>query len=200
MGFTLHQPRADYSNNMLRQISLFVLASTLACFSLMTHADKEEPSLWSPTSANDWQFVSDQVMGGVSSGEASVSLEGVAPQVQMTGDVSTANNGGFIQIRRDVSNLTTKNISGVYLTVKGNGEKYFVHIRTKWTVLPWQYYQAEFATSDQWRETRISIGEFNGSSWLLPTNISGGDIRSIGIVAFGRDHAADISVREIGFF
>ena len=55
-------------------------------------------------------------------------------------------------------------------------------------------------TSNQWRETRLPIGEFNGSSWLLPKNISGGDIRSIGIVAFGRDHVADISVREVGFF
>ena len=114
--------------------------------------------------------------------------------------VSTANNGGFIQIRRDVADLTAKNISGVYLTVKGNGEKYFVHIRTKWTVLPWQYYQAEFDTSDKWRETRLSIGKFKGSSWLLPKNISGQDIRSIGIVAFGRDHVADISVRAVGFF
>jgi len=156
----------------------------------MTNADKEDFSLWSPTSADDWQFVSDRVMGGVSSGQVSVSLEGVTPLVQMTGDVSTANK----------PDLTAKKISGVYLNVKGNGEKYFVHIRTKWTVLPWQYYQAEFDTSDQWRETRLSIGEFNGSSWLLPKNISGQDIRSIGIVAFGRDHVADISVREVGFF
>ena len=166
----------------------------------MTNADQEDSSLWSPTSADDWQFVSDRVMGGVSSGEVSVSLEGVTPLVQMTGDVSTENNGGFIQIRRDVADLTAKNISGVYLTVKGNGEKYFVHIRTKWTLLPWQYYQAEFDTSDDWRETRLSIGEFKGSSWLLPKNILGQDIRSIGIVAFGRDHVADISVREVGFF
>ena len=101
---------------------------------------------------------------------------------------------------RDVSDSTAKNISGVYLTVKGNGEKYFVHIRTKWTLLPWQYYQAEFDTSDDWRETRLSIGEFKGSSWLLPKNILGQDIRSIGIVAFGRDHVADISVRAVGFF
>ena len=185
---------------MAMKLIRLISVAMLICFSLMTNANKEGHSLLSATSANDWQFVSDRVMGGVSSGEVAVSLEGVTPLVQMSGEVSTANNGGFIQIRRDVSNLTTKNISGVYLTVKGNGEKYFVHIRTKWTVLPWQYYQAEFATSDQWRETRISIGEFNGSSWLLPTNISGGDIRSIGIVAFGRDHAADISVREIGFF
>ncbi|RZO21643.1 MAG: NADH ubiquinone oxidoreductase [Candidatus Thioglobus sp.] len=198
--FTSHRPCANYSLMVLIQFTKLISAATLACFSLMTNADKEGPNLWSATSANDWQFVSDQVMGGVSSGEVSVSLEDVTPLVQMTGDVSTANNGGFIQIRRDVSNLTAQKISGVYLTVKGNGEKYFVHIRTKWTVLPWQYYQAEFATSNQWRETRLPIGEFNGSSWLLPKNISGGDIRSIGIVAFGRDHVADISVREVGFF
>ena len=97
----------------------------LICFSLMTNANKEGHSLLSAASVNDWQFVSDRVMGGVSSGEVAVSLEGVTPLVQMSGEVSTANNDGFIQIRRDVSNLTAQGVSGVYLTVKGNREKLF---------------------------------------------------------------------------
>ena len=198
--FTPHRPSADYILNMAMKLIRLISVVMLICFSLMTNANKEGHSLLSAASVNDWQFVSDRVMGGVSSGEVAVSLEGVTPLVQMSGEVSTANNDGFIQIRRDVSNLTAQGVSGVYLTVKGNGENYFVHIRTKWTVLPWQYYQAEFATSDQWREARLPLGQFNGSSWLLPKNISGGDIRSIGIVAFGRDHVADISVREVGFF
>jgi len=46
-----------------------------------------------------WNFITDQVMGGVSTGKFTVeAVEGVKCY-KMTGDVSTKNNGGFIQIR-----------------------------------------------------------------------------------------------------
>jgi hypothetical protein len=50
-----------------------------------------------------WQFYTDQVMGGVSEGRASVRLDSEGPYIRLEGLVSTANNGGFIQIRRNLS-------------------------------------------------------------------------------------------------
>ncbi len=50
-----------------------------------------------------WQFYTDQVMGGVSEVGASVRVDSEGPYVRLEGSVSTANNGGFIQIRRNVS-------------------------------------------------------------------------------------------------
>ena len=43
-----------------------------------------------------WQFYTDQVMGGVSEGGASVQFGSEGPYVRLEGSVSTANNGGFI--------------------------------------------------------------------------------------------------------
>ena len=43
-----------------------------------------------------WKFISDQVMGGVSSGEASYSKLNNENQAYISGNVSTKNNGGFI--------------------------------------------------------------------------------------------------------
>ena len=43
-----------------------------------------------------WDYFSDQVMGGVSSGSASFEQDGGQSILRLTGDVSTANNGGFI--------------------------------------------------------------------------------------------------------
>ena len=46
-----------------------------------------------------WYFITDQVMGGVSSGRFQVEEVQNIKCYRMTGDVSTKNNGGFIQIR-----------------------------------------------------------------------------------------------------
>ena len=42
-------------------------------------------------------------MGGVSKGGASVRLDYEGPYARLEGSVSTVNNGGFSQIRRNVS-------------------------------------------------------------------------------------------------
>ena len=50
-----------------------------------------------------WEFISDQVMGGVSTGTVALEREGPQGFVHLTGDVSTKNNGGFIQARLQLS-------------------------------------------------------------------------------------------------
>ena len=44
-------------------------------------------------------MITDQVMGGVSTGNFRVDVVDGVKCYRMTGDVSTKNNGGFIQIR-----------------------------------------------------------------------------------------------------
>jgi len=46
-----------------------------------------------------WQFFSDRVMGGVSSGKMEFVKDDERSSMHMTGAVSLANNGGFIQAR-----------------------------------------------------------------------------------------------------
>ena len=67
-------------------------------------------------------------------------------------------------------------------------------------MLPWQYYQAGFETGDDWQEVLIPFTAFTSSSAVLPKKISPASVQSLGIVAFGRDHEADISIREIRLF
>ena len=81
-----------------------------------------------------WQFYTDQVMGGVSEGWASVRSDSEGPYVRLEGLVSTANNGGFIQIRRNISE-GLKGAEGILLKVRGNGEKYYIHLNTSETFL-----------------------------------------------------------------
>jgi len=147
-----------------------------------------------------WEFLTDQVMGGVSQGRLSfVTIDG-RPVAHLTGSVSTANRGGFIQFRTTINEPLKDGLDGVWVTVKGNGERYFVHLRTSGTLLPWQYYQAGFDTTGEWQTIRLPWSAFKASGKLLRETPQPSAIRSVGIVAFGQDYEADLWVQSVGFY
>ena len=147
-----------------------------------------------------WRFFADTVMGGVSSGQVQFLSEDARRFARMTGRVSTENNGGFIQMQMDLSEPPPDGTTGVRLIVRGNDQRYFVHLRTSGTILPWQYYQAGFDVTGEWAEVRLPFTAFAPSSAILRDVLRVGSLRSVAIVAYGRDHAAEIDVREVGFY
>jgi hypothetical protein len=147
-----------------------------------------------------WRFLADTVMGGVSSGQLAFPVESGVPHARLTGDVRTANNGGFIQMRRSIAEPPPGGTRGVRLVVRGNGQRYFVHLRTRAAILPMQYYQAGFEVTQAWREVRLPFTSFVASGRFLPEPLDASGLTSIGIVAYGRDHVAEIEVREVGFY
>ena len=155
---------------------------------------------FNPNKTKDWSFFTDGVMGGISNGKAFLGKSGSDNFVRLEGKVSTANNGGFIQIRHSLAKSLDENIQGISLKVRGNGEKYYVFIRTRSTLLPWQFYNASFKTSKNWKVIKIKLEAFQPSSSFLRKTIKSSSIKSIGIVAYGRDHEAKIDVSEIYFF
>lgn len=171
----------------------FVLSTTIVAEPLMMDHFKSQPEA-------RWTYVSDQVMGGVSQGQLVFKTEQGESIAHMTGLVSTENNGGFIQFRRSINKGTTATASGVTLKVRGNSQQYYIHLRSSGTILPWQYYQASFQASEQWQTITIPLNDFVASSKWLKNNIKPDSIRSIGVVAFGRDHSAEIQVAAIGFY
>ncbi len=174
--------------------SLVIIGSTMA------RADENLAEDFSKSPETRWDYVADTVMGGVSSGAVQFSSEGDVAFARLTGTVSTENNGGFIQLRHKLPERPDSSVSGVRLLVRGNGEQYFVHLRTRGTVLPWQYYQAEFATSDAWTEINLPLSDFKASGAILRATPVADEITSVGVVAYGRDHEARVDVSEIGFY
>ena len=150
-----------------------------------------------------WQFYTDQVMGGVSEGGASVRSDSEGPYVRLEGSVSTANNGGFIQIRTNVSEQS-KDAKGILLKVRGNGEHYYIHVNTNETIfLPQQYrfyYQASFPTSKNWSEVKIPFSTFKRSSTQISEYFNGKNLRTIGLLAYGRDHNALLEIKYLSFY
>ena len=72
-------------------------------------------------------------------------------------------------------------------------------MRTTFTVLPWQYYQHSFTVQKDFKNFILPIRYFKKSGFLLPDKINPKNIKSIGIVAFGRDYKAELIVKEINF-
>ena len=187
---------------------LIFLAFAMFIYGMAVPPAMADSSLNRPTVIEDftmqpqtrWRFFTVQVMGGVSSGSVAFEVEKGVPFARMTGQVSTANRGGFIQMRLDLASPPPEGISGVRIVVRGNVQRYFVHLRTGGTLLPWQYYQAGFDVSERWREVRLPLDAFKASGAFLRDVPRPGSLTSVAIVAYGRDHNARIDVREVGFY
>ena len=151
------------------------------------------------TNKNEWTYIADNVMGGVSKGGVEFNSFDNDVHALLSGYVSTENNGGFIQIRRELKNIDLSRAKSIRLYAKGNNEKYFIFLRTTGTILPWQYYSHEFTVNEEYNEFIMPIKDFKKSGSLLAKQINPKKITSIGIVAYGRDHYAELYVKELEF-
>ena len=145
---------------------------------------------------NNWAYLADTVMGGVSQGGA----EFAAGALRLTGQVSTKNNGGFIQVRTRIDPSETSDKTGIKIKVKGNGEIYYLHIRNGSARLPWHYYTVSFQTSEKWKDITIPFDEFEKSATFMPRKLKADTIKTIGLVAYGKDHNADVSIANLEFY
>lgn len=148
-----------------------------------------------PADALEWAFLSDRVMGGISEGSAS--LGGCA--VRLSGRVSTANRGGFIQVRTELPRGLPDTVEGLVLKAKGMPGRYYVHLRTARDRRPWQFHQASFEVGEDWREVRIPFRDFEARGGAA-NGVAPGEVRFVGLVAWGRDHDADVALSGIGLY
>ena len=148
-----------------------------------------------------WCFVTDKVMGGVSEGSLKLIKEDNTAYYNMQGDISTANNGGFIQFRTMIQNHPKdKLFKGIRIKVRGNNEEYAIHLRTKYLFLPWQYYESKFMANNEWKIIELPFSSFIKSNFYQPSSVSSIDVQSIGIVAIGRNFKANIDLASIELY
>ena len=150
--------------------------------------------------SGSWVYLADNVMGGVSIGSYEDMIVASGKAIRLYGEVSTKNNGGFIQVRMPYSVNQLEKHKGIKIKMKGNGEEYFLHLRNRSSRLPWQYYQASFKSEPNWKEVNIPFEKFKRSSNFMKSVFDPNTIKTIGIVAYGKDHTADIIVSELKFY
>jgi complex I intermediate-associated protein 30 (CIA30) len=148
-----------------------------------------------------WRLVTDQVMGGVSNGELNLDDYKGKKCLCMRGNVSTDNNGGFVQIALDLSQgepLDASAYTGVEFSVAGNNELYNVHFRTTDLWLPWQSYRFTFKASPEWQTIRIPFADLE--AYRTTTKFRQDKLKRIGLVGIGRNFKADLCVALIKFY
>ena len=151
--------------------------------------------------ADDWRLVTDNVMGGVSRGVLRRVQEDGKECIRLSGEVSTANNGGFIQIALDIDNalaIKAAAYDGIRVNVYGNAEQYNMHLRTQDLWFPWQAYRYTFSAAATWQEVDLPFNSF--MPYKTTTRLNVDRLKRIGIVAIGREFSVDICVGSLGFY
>ena len=155
-----------------------------------------------PNPIRNWEFVTDKVMGGKSTGKMEMVNYQGRNCLHIKGDVSLEDKGGFIKVGTDLKikrkYFNASDYDGVQLKLKGNGKKYAVHIRTKNTWLPWQRYEAKFDTNKKWQTVKIPFDKFKPLK--LKKDLDKSRIKSIGIAAIGEEMKADIYIDEVTMY
>ena len=179
----------------------FLLFILINCIVLNAYAE-EIRIPFNEESAKYWGYVSDRTMGGVSNGQAFLDQDKDTIYARLTGNVSTKNNGGFIQLRSTLSfanlNNMKKKLKGVRLKTKGNGETYHIFIRTSETRSYSDFYYATFIANEVWKIVDLPFAEFKHR--FSENSLDGNDIRTFAIVAYGREFFSDVSISEIIFY
>lgn len=146
-----------------------------------------------------WRCFTDQVMGGVSRARARHEQAGNQWVLSLRGDVSLANNGGFMQVALDLSPdggfIDASRCAGVALTVRGNAQKWHVHLRTMDCLRPWQSYRAGFTAPREWTRVWLPFSTFRAHRVDAPLATQA--LRRLGIVAIGEPGAFEIMVGEV---
>ena len=174
--------------------SIFLLIGSLTNSMNLFDQDIKNPSAF----FQKWEYISDRVMGGISEGKAEI-IDSQNLFLRLSGNVSTKNNGGFIQVR-STKEISSNNFSGIKLKVRGNPSSYYIHVRTNSLLLPWQYYSGEFSVDNNWSDVKIYFKDFKKSNFYQSSTFSSSEIKSIGFVAFGKDFEAKLDIMEAKLF
>lgn len=141
-------------------------------------------------------------MGGVSVGELTVEPVAGRRALRMRGEVSLANDGGFVQMSLDLvpggGTFDARAWTGLELDVHGNDETYGLHLRTVDLSRPWQSYRQNFVAVPRWTTVHLSFARFDPHRVTTPLDTS--RLRRVGLAAIGRTFTADLALAGLRLY
>lgn len=151
------------------------------------------------TIGTEWAGFTDRVMGGRSDMQVGYREHGDQAVLHLRGQVRLDNNGGFIQARLPLSasggDFDASGYQGIALRVRGATGPYYLHLRTRHTWRPWQYYRAAIEVGPDWQDQFIPFSAFEGRSIQRELDLA--SLRTLGVVAYGEAFQAEIEVARI---
>jgi hypothetical protein len=151
---------------------------------------------------HSWVGFSDRVMGGISDGELHQTVIGGRACLRLTGRVTRAHGGGFVQLAMTPAGsggrLDASGYAGLELLVFGNDERYNVHIRTPDCRWHEHSYRASFVAPACWERVRLPWAAFEPNALAAPLDL--GRILRVGILGWMREFDADIAVGGLSLY
>ena len=150
----------------------------------------------------DWNYISDSVMGGVSIG--AIIREPFQGKIatRLYGQVSMDNDGGFLQMAFNLDKndgiFNAASWTGLEIDLIGNNEEYDIRLRTDELNRPWQSFRKTFLAPREWIKARVPFADLQSHRTKL--KFKPNRLRRIGILAIGREFKADIAVAAIRFY
>lgn len=146
-----------------------------------------------------WEYGSDRVMGGLSSGKLELTTVDGRPIARLSGSISLENKGGFVQMAFDLTRngvaFDASEFTGFEIEAKGNGEIYDLRLRTTQLNRQWQSFRSSFTAGASWETWRLPFAGF------LPhrtdASLDPSRLQRVGVLAIGRAFEADVSVRSV---
>ena len=151
-----------------------------------------------------WRTITDQVMGGISTGSHTFEPVDGRRAIRLRGTISLENNGGFVQAQLKFDEkerlFDASVFKGIRFWARGNGETYSVHLRSSRTWLPWQYFHGDFVAGPTWTKVELPFEEFQPESFWMSATLNPAKLKSIGIVAIEKEFEADVAVASIELY
>jgi len=185
-------------------------SSYISCTTSGIIDDMSEPFPFT-SSGNQWDGITDRVIGGVSNGSLTRETMGGKPANVLRGNVSMKNDGGFIQIVTPLSLDPTvdefvdaSEYDGVELEVYcegGDEEKFNVHLRTPACERKFSSYRATFGIkTGKWETVRLPWDEFAGYGSGPDVTPFVPSLRRLAVVAIGETKDVVLAVGQVGFY
>ena len=150
----------------------------------------------------EWRGYTDRVMGGVSVGDANTDIIDDVRCLRLNGRVSLDNGGGFVQMARYLGTsrdgFDASEYRGIELVVRGNGEQYNVHLRTRDVGWHDQSYRATFIAEPSWQTIRLPWDAVapNNIEMALDTK----HLQRIGLLGWMREFDVDVALARASFY
>lgn len=151
---------------------------------------------------SSWTGFTDRVMGGVSNADFQSATVSGRRCIRLTGQVTTANGGGFVQMALDLAprsgGFDASAYGGLELLVHGNNEDYNIHLRTADVSWYDQSYRATVFLEPEWQLVRLPWESFIPNSITEPFDAS--RLQRIGLLGWMREFEADIALSRIALY
>jgi hypothetical protein len=146
-----------------------------------------------------WEGFTDRVMGGRSDMQVGYRDSDAGPVMRMRGQVRLENRGGFIQARLPLDPgggaIDASAWQGLSIKVRGTPGPYYLHLRTRQTWQPWQYFRAPIEVGPEWQEQFVPFSAFEGRATWRSLDVRA--LKSVGVVAYGEAFEAEIEVARL---